>query len=324
MACVTIKDENVLRYFLQTSYTGAKLNLEKSMRILIIGATGMIGQALARSLSSHHTLVLVGRNASRLAKLHRYGHCLAYSQWCKQDPMQADYQVVINLAGQSIAGWWWTDQFCQKVLDSRVQVTRSVVAFCQKMPQPPRLIQASAIGLFPLHDTLAGQHKPYTEDDHPSPSGFLANVVKAWEREVATMAQQTVILRFGIVLSTTGGMLKRLWPSYWFGLGSQLGSGQQAISWVSLADVVALVQWLLDHPQIHGPLHVVNPTMMTQATFGSRLAKHLHRPFWLKLPSWLIRILFGQMGDHLLLKGQMVQSKRLSDLGFTFSNTFPD
>ncbi len=127
-------------------------------------------------------------------------------------------------------------------------------------------------------------------------------------------------MRFGVIFKKNQGMLKKLLPSFFFGMGAVLGHGQQMLSWVHLDDLIAAIVWLLQHPTIEGPINIVSPNVLSQKVFAKTFAKVLNRPQILCLPAPIVTLLFGQMGKELLLSGQKVYPKRLLDAGFKFQH----
>ncbi|WP_287007919.1 DUF1731 domain-containing protein [Legionella sp.] len=158
--------------------------------------------------------------------------------------------------------------------------------------------------------------------NHPD---FLSEIGIRWQsalQPAVDYGMQVTTTRFGVVLKKGEGMLKKLSPSFYVGLGAIIGDGKQILSWVHLDDVVGAYLFLLDHPDLTGTFNVTAPIPVSQAQFARTLAKAMHRPLVLKMPAYLIKALFGEMGEYLLLKGQRVVPKRLVEVGYQFH--YPD
>ena len=300
------------------------------MKILIAGATGLVGSALVKAFANNHDISILTQRESVAKK--QFSN-LALLTWQTAAELKSgwigDFDVVINLAGQNIGTKKWTTAIKEKIINSRVNASKKIAEWCvQAGQQAPRLLNASAIGIYGLQPSITAQNNlTYNEDSTPPKptTDFLSAVGCDWENALlpAESAGVAVVkMRFGVVLSTNGGALAKMLPSFKLGLGGKIGSGKQPFSWISIEDLVNSIAWLLDHPEITGPINLVAPEIVSQASFAKCLAKALHRPALLPLPSFLIKALFGQMGEELLLNGQRVESQRLQQLGFSF--TYPN
>ncbi len=226
--------------------------------------------------------------------------------------------TVINLAGPSIADKRWTPARKEFILQSRKRLTAALADALSKAKRKPELfLSASAVGFYGEGgDTVA-------DEDSPAGTDFLAEVGKQWE-QATTVAEQaginTIHLRFGVVLSPQGGMLKQLLLPFKLGLGGPVGNGSQYMSWISIVDVLEIICFLLDKKPSVKALNLVAEEPITNAQFGSELAKKLRRPNFLPLPAAVVKILFGEMGEVLLLGNSRVKSSRLSQLGIELRN----
>jgi uncharacterized protein (TIGR01777 family) len=289
------------------------------MNILIAGATGFIGQALVRTLRQHqHQLTLLGRDYKKLH--HLFATVGSLITWEQLETFDANtFDVIINLCGHNIGAIRWNDAFKRKVIQSRVDSTKRLVQWLIDHQAAPRFYNASAIGIYgnkPLS-------QPFDEDSliEDDPANFLNQVGIAWENALAPAIAANIpvtITRFGVVLQRRDGMLKKLLPAFYLGLGSIMGSGKQIISWVHLDDIVKSYLFLLDRPNITGPINISSPNPIPQADFAKTLAQRLHRPLLLKMPECIIKLLFGEMGKYLILDGQQVLPKRLTEAGYMF------
>jgi uncharacterized protein len=227
----------------------------------------------------------------------------------------AGVDAVVHLAGPGIADRRWTAGRKAEIRDSRVRGTRALALGLAGLDRPPAvLLSGSAIGWYA--DT--GAHE--ADESAPAGSGFLADLVRDWESatEPASAAGIRVAhLRTGIVLSASGGTLARMLPPFRLGLGAQLGTGSQYMSWISLADHVGAVRFLLGRPDIGGPVNLTAPTPVTNASFTRALAGVLHRPALLRVPVPALRLALGEMAGEVLVSGRVLP-RRLIEAGYPF------
>ncbi len=293
------------------------------MNILIAGASGFIGSELTNSLSKKHTITVLGRSMRRLEKL--FSATINKLTWDTLSTHDAKkYDLIINLSGSNIGAKRWTESVKNELIESRTLTNKKLVEWLVKQKAKPRFFCANAIGIYGAQEVSV---EPFSED-HPIPSDtsddFLQQIGLAWENSLKPAMDQSIpvtTLRFGVVLKKGEGMLKKLELPFRLGLGSILGNGNQVLSWVYYEDLVNAILFLLEHPEVTGPVNITSPTPVTQKEFALKFAKALKRPLFLKTPSWVVKALFGEMGEYLLLKGQRVIPKRLTDLGFQF--TYP-
>lgn len=283
------------------------------MRIVIAGASGLIGSALTQALrgAGHEVRRLVRRAAVSAPDE------ILWSPAAGEVDVAAlrGTDAVINLAGENV-GHRWTPRRRERIVRSRVDSTRTLVAaLSQLSPKPAVFLSASAAGFY-------GDHGDETlTEASPIGHGFLPEVCLAWETHAEGASRQgvrTVLLRFGIVLSRDGGALARMLPLFRLGLGGRLGSGRQWMSWVSLDDVVGIVEHALRDARYAGPMNVVAPSAVTNADFTATLARVLRRPALLPAPAWGLRLVFGDMAEEALLASQRVLPRRLSEAGYAF------
>ena len=275
--------------------------------ILITGASGMIGSALGSMLTT------AGYQVHALSRVKRDSP-FYYQQSSKHlilDPAVPLY-AVINLAGVNLAAGRWSAACKAEILESRVQLTHALATSIAVAPVRPELfLSASAIGYYgPTGSTTATENSPPGND-------FLAGVAQQWEQATAPAENagiNTIHLRFGVVLSKRGGMLQQLLLPYKLGLGGPVGTGDQYLSWISIADVEKIVLALLRENPQSGPLNLVAQPV-TNADFSAQLGNTLDRPSFLRLPALVVRLLFGEMGEALLLGSNRVTSIKLPALG---------
>ncbi len=283
------------------------------MRIMVSGATGLVGRALVRDLEDegHRVVCLVRREARGNSE-------------CAWDPERGTIDkdglegldVVVHLAGESIAAGRWTVARKARILDSRVQGTTllsSALAACARKPRV--LLSASAIGYY-------GDRGDEVVNEESAPgTGFLAEVCQAWESaaDPARAAGIRVVHpRIGIVLSRDGGALPKMLPAFRLGLGGPFGAGQNYMSWVTLEDLVGILKFAIAHNDLSGPVNAVSPQPVTNLEFSRILAGALRRPAWFAVPSPLVRAALGEMGQGLLLEGARVVPRYLTEGGYLF------
>jgi len=286
------------------------------MRIAITGATGMIGRKLtAFLLAQGHQIVSISRSASdHQGKIPVivWDPALNYI-----DVEQLEgFDVIIHLAGANV-GEYWSPEYKKIILESRVKSTKLLCKGLLKLVSKPKLlISVSAIGFY-------GNHPPEQVLDENSPlgQGFLADVCSQWEGATNILFQsgiRTVRMRLGVVLSKTGGALAKMWQPFQLGVGGVLGDGRQMMSWVSLDEIPYVVDHLIKTEDISGPVNVVAPQAVSNAQFTKILGQVIHRPTFLPVPAFVIRLLFGEMGQGLLLEGAHVIPRRLQASGYQF------
>jgi uncharacterized protein len=284
------------------------------MRIAVTGSTGLIGSALVPALRSdgHQVVRLVRRAPASAGEI----------AWDPLAPAGGlgpgaldGLDAVIHLAGANVAGRRWTAAYKQEIRDSRVRGTRALVTALAAASTPPAvLLSASAIGWY--GDT-GGREVDETAQAGP---GFLPGVVRDWEaaaRRAEEAGVRVVTMRSGLVLSRRGGVLHQLLLPFRFGLGARVGTGTQAMSWISLADYTAVVSFLLTHPEISGPVNLTTPHPVTNAEFTAALAAALHRPAVLFLPEPALRLAAGGVSSELLSSARVIP-RRLAAAGYRF------
>ena len=282
------------------------------MKIAIAGASGLVGTALIPALEAQgHEVTRLVRTAPRAGEIEWHPN--------KDEVSAASLEgldVIINLAGENIAGGRWTDEQKRKIRDSRVNGTHLLSEAIAKMERKPRaFICASATGIYGDRDDEV------LDEQSESGGGFLAGVCREWEMacELAVKAGARVVnLRFGPILAREGGMLSKLLTPFKMGMGGKVGSGSQYISWVSLDDSVNAILLAINDESIRGPLNVVSPNPVTNEEFTKTLGHVLNRPTALAMPAFAARLAFGEMADEMLLVSQRVMPKRLSAAGFQF------
>jgi len=291
------------------------------MNILIAGASGFIGQELVDTLQSNHNVTVLGRNKNKL--LQKFSNIAACSDWHELHALNPnDYDAIINLCGENIAQSRWSDTIKKKLISSRVKTNETLINWIISQNAKPHFICANAIGIYGIQPH--GDRSALNENtpiNTKNPPDFLTEICVQWQKALQPAidyGMRVTTTRFGVVLKKQQGILKKLFPSFFMGLGSIIGDGNQCLSWVHVHDVVQSLVFLLHHPDVTGPVNVTSPHPVNQKTFAQTLAKVMHRPLFLTMPAFVIKLLFGEMGEYLLLEGQRVLPTRLQEAGYTF------
>lgn len=284
-------------------------------RILVSGGSGPIGAALIPTLKA---------SGAHIIRLSRPGRAQTAPDeesipWDPEQPLAADalsgFDGVIHLAGESIVGRW-SEAKKKKIRDSRVMGTRNVAqALAQAKDKPQMFICSSALGYYgDRADELLN------EDSAPG-VGFLPEVCREWEaatRPAADAGIQTVQIRTGVVLSSKGGALAKMLTPFKMGVGGKIGSGKQWMSWIDVEDMVGAVHHILKSDLLRGPVNMVAPKPVTNEEFTKTLASVLSRPAILPMPALAVKLLFGEMGETVLLGSQRVEPSQLISSGYPF------
>jgi uncharacterized protein (TIGR01777 family) len=281
------------------------------MNVLISGATGLIGSALAQELKDG------GHSITRLTRSPKGENDVRWDPDAGTiDGSLAGTEAVVHLAGESIAEGRWTASKKERIMESRKKGTRLLAEAIAGLPTPPRvMVSASAVGYY------GDRGNELLREDSGPGSDFLAEVCKAWEA-VADPAREAGIRvvhpRFGIVLSPKGGALGTTLPIFKLGGGGRIGSGRQWWSWVALDDVVGAILHALEDDSVEGPVNVGSPNPLTNAEYTKVLGRVLNRPTVFAVPAPAIRIAIGGMADALLLASQRVEPVKLKETVYHF------
>ena len=286
------------------------------MKILISGASGLVGSALSRSLEAS------GHGVRRLVRKPASGGDIACwdlaSGEIDSDAL-AGVDAVVHLAGENVAGGRWTSARKRRILDSRVKGTGVIARAVAAADPSPVLVSASAIGFY-------GDRGDETlDEDSATGAGFLAEVCQQWEAAAApaeAAGARVVRLRIGLVLSRHGGALAKMLTPFRFGLGGVVGNGRQMMSWIHLDDLVGAIEHVLERDDASGPINAVAPAPVSNREFTRVLGRVLGRWTPAPMPAPVVRAIFGEMGDELLLASTRVVPARLeaSDFSFRFSD----
>lgn len=288
-------------------------------KLLVCGGSGLIGRALTQHLVRDGVqVVLLVRHPPRS----HAGPNIVEIEWHPDRPTPvADLSPLegcfgaVHLAGANVAGHRWTPAYKRLIVSSRVDTSRALGRiFSALTAPPPVLVAASAIGYYGHRG-----NEVLTEASRPGKS-FLSEVCQTWEAATAGLAPRVVQLRFGVVLTARGGALPRLLPLFRLGLGGRLGSGRQWMSWLSLEDAVAAIEFAMAQPHLSGAFNTTSPHPVTNAEFTRTLGLILHRPTLLPVPSLMLRVALGEMAKEALLASTRAIPERLLAAGFLFSH----
>ncbi len=280
----------------------------------------MLGTALRQALA--------GRAATLMQLVRRESIAAGQLRWNPAaSPAIADtaplegLRASIHLSGASVAGHRWTPAWKREMVVSRVESTRALAVALTRLRQPPKaLLVASATGIY------GDRGDAILDESAETGKGFLAGLCREWEAAAQPAVEagiRVVHLRFGVVLGP-GGALAKMLPLFRLGLGGRLGSGRQWMSWISLADAVAAVLFVLDTPGLAGPVNLTAPSPVTNAEFTRALGRALHRPAILPAPAFALRLALGQMADEALLSSARAVPNRLTAAGFRFTHPTVD
>ncbi len=283
------------------------------MKIIISGASGFVGGALVGHLrrQEHEVRSLVRREPTDTT---------IEARW---DPSAHDLDprtisgadAIINLNGRSISQGRWTAKVKEELQSSRLDATRTIVDAIGRCDSPPRLlINASATGFY-------GDRGDEILDESAGPgTGFLADLSREWETaalEARSQSTRVVLLRLGMVLGH-GAALAKMLPPFKLGFGGPMGSGRQYWPWIAMPDVVGVVDHVLDHEAVHGPVNLVAPETVTSTGFAKALGAYLGRPAIVPAPAFAIKLALGEMAEALLLSSTKATPKVLEDTGYRF------
>ena len=315
------------------------------MKVVIAGSSGLVGTALTDSLvgDGHAVVRLVRAGATRKdgksgggqrqkkngsSGQKSDGGRIVNVAWnpntcdLEGEPFGSDQDkldgadAAVNLAGASIAGESWSEERKVLLRSSRVHITRELVCSLEKLEDGPKvLVSASAIGYYGNRGDEA-----LTEESKPG-GDFLARLAQEWEAEAVkaeALGMRVARLRFGIILAKQGGALPQMMRPFKFGAGGKIGSGKQWMSWITLADAVAVIRKVLENRAVSGAVNVVAPQPVRNADFARELGRVMHRPAIFPTPAFALKFALGEMAEALLLASQRVAPSRLEQLGHRF------
>jgi hypothetical protein len=289
------------------------------MRVVVAGGSGLIGRKLIEELLRvQHKVTVLSRRPENVRKIFSTVHVEFWD--AKTNDALIDVldgaDAIINLTGESIAAKRWTRIQKERILSSRIASTQAIIgAINQTRNKPSVLLNASAVGYY--GNVPEGE----VTEANPKGRGFLADVCALWEAEALKVQEagvRVVLLRTGIVLDKNGGALRKFLLPFQFFIGGPMGSGKQWFPWIHIRDEVAAILFAMENERITGPLNLAAPESVRMLEFCRKLGKILHRPSWMNVPAFVLKIALGEMAESLLLDGQKVIPQKLIDTGFKF------
>lgn len=288
------------------------------MKVLIAGGSGLIGQALTRSLlADGHQVWILTRSPSK-ARLPEGAVAVGWDARTTRGwgELVSGMDAVVNLAGAILADWPWTEAKKRRFMNSRVDASRALTdAVRAASPRPKVFVQGSAMGFYGPHPA-----EERVTEDFPPAEDFGARICRnneAASDSLDEMGVRRVILRTSIVLSRQNVILFLMaLPAQLFA-GGRLGNGRQGFSWIHIDDHIAAVRFLMENENARGAFNLAAPNPVSNEEFLRAIAKVLRRPFWFPVPAFLLKLVLGEMSS-MILEGQYVVPKRLQEMGFKF------
>ena len=288
------------------------------MRIILFGGSGFLGKHLIIRLSaSGHSITLITRRPEAMKQMVQ--SAVAVHPWTTAEALASildGADAIVNLMGESIGAKRWSVKRKQEILSSRLETTKAIVqAIGLASKRPSVLLNASAVGYY--GNVESGD----VTEEHVPGKDFLADVCVRWEeeaRKAELFGVRVALARTGIVLAKDGGALQRMLLPFRLFAGGPLGSGKQWFPWIHIDDEIGAMIHLLQHAQLSGPVNLVSPESLTMKQFCSALGKAMHRPSWAQVPSFVLKAVLGEMAEALVLGGQKVVPRKLTQSGYRF------
>ena len=285
------------------------------LRIAIAGGTGLVGSKLIQlCIERGYEVIVLTRSENKVEK------GVTYVQWMKNGADPTNFldgtDAFVNLAGVSLSGGRWTEEFKEQIYKSRIQAANEAFRLLQSILNRPKVyVSASAVGVYPNSET-----EIYTEKSNKVATDFLGVTVKDWEQHAKSFGElgmRTAFCRFGVILDKNEGALPRMAMPYQFYVGGTVGSGQQWLPWIHVEDAARAILYIIDNEQLDGPVNVTSPNMKRMKQFGKTIGDVLGKPHWLKVPRFALKTALGEQ-SQLVLEGQYVVPEKLLEHGFTF------
>lgn len=285
-----------------------------NMKFLVTGGSGFIGSRLCQVLiNSGHDVTILTRDKQKTSAQFKRKITLIDSL----NTIEEYYDVIINLAGESLSEGRWTKTKKKVLYTSRLETTQALIDYIARAKQKPKLlISGSAIGYY--GSSLVHE---FTENDLPIEKDFAHDLCQQWEdkaNQAKAYGVRVVCLRTGIVLGMDGGALSKMLFPFTFCLGGKMGKGNQWMSWIHIDDFIGLTGHIINNLELKGPLNATAPVPVTNETFTLALGKAMHRPVIFTLPAFVLKLLLGEMADLLLLKGQKVLPQKALQNNYIF------
>ncbi|MBC8261449.1 MAG: TIGR01777 family protein [Planctomycetia bacterium] len=291
---------------------------QRGESVLITGSSGLVGTELTKILESQgYRVVKAVRRPPRSSGELEWQPLIPFEQIpVDQRAAFEGFDAVIHLAGENIAGGRWNKNRKERIRNSRIESTQNLCQLLNSLESPPRIfLSASAIGGY-----SQTTDKAQTEED-PFVDGFLGEVCSGWEQSSEILEEKgirRVLLRIGLVLSPHGGLLQKLVPIFKCFLGGKISHGQQWMSWVDLDDLIQIILFSLQNQKIKGPINCTAPGAVRNEDFTTILAAKLRRPVAPRVPALALKVLYGEMGQALIINGARVLPTKLEAAGYRF------
>lgn len=287
------------------------------MNVFVTGATGLVG--------SHLVFALLQRGDRVLALSRKPIDPARFGPNCESvvgDPTEtgpwierlAECEAIVHLAGENVAAQRWSESFLKRIRDSRIRSTALIADVLARRSGTKVWVSASAVGYYGPHGD-----EVLTEDAAPG-TDFMAKACIGWEHAAdpaATAGVRVCHPRIGMVLDTKEGGLPQMVRPFRLFAGGPIASGKQWVSWIHIADMVGVLLFALDTPSLTGPFNATAPNPVRNMEFARTLARVLHRPYWLPVPKFALRLAIGRMAE-LIVNGQRVVPRKVLDLGYRF------
>ena len=287
------------------------------VKIVIAGGTGLIGETLSSLLVERgHEVFILTRDKKKYSLNSGPVHYISWlHDGAKPEERLGSVDVMINLAGSTI-NTRWSSKGKEKIVTSRLSAVDELHRIINKLPRKPKVfVNASAIGFYGT-----SEKEEYTERTEQPGNDFLADTVVKWETSVKKIEKEgirTVLCRFGLVLDDQQGAFPLMLLPYRFFIGGTIGSGNQWVSWIHVQDVVRAILFVIENELVKGPVNFTAPSPVPMKKFGRAISYIWERPHWLPVPSFVLKVILGEM-SLLLLKGQYVFPEKLLKSGFVF------
>lgn len=288
----------------------------QNLKILITGGTGFVGVNLSRYLlEKNHQVFATGTSGRHPLTDQQNFHFISAdtTQQGKWQDIVPESDVIINLAGRNIFHYW-TRKYKEQIYDSRILTTRNIV---DALPEKNTILLCSA--------SAAGYYGDRADqrlgEDAESGNDFLATVCVDWEKEAFHAEQKgsrVVTMRFGVILGPHGGALQKMVPAYKLFVGGPLGDGSQWFPWIHIHDLTSAIGFIVEKPEINGPVNFCAPGATQNRTFSQALARRLNRPAFFRTPAFVLKMVMGELG-RAFLASQRVVPEKLENNGFTFA-----
>jgi len=292
------------------------------MKIAVTGATGFIGRALCSELCKEHNVIALTRRPEKEADV--FERKVDVIKWNaeRMDGWEKSLEgtdAIVNLAGSNLASGRWSEKFKGDILSSRVNSARTLLEAVKKTKAKPRtFIIASATGFY------GSRGDEELDEESAGGEGFLAEVCRKNEsitEEFEELGIRTIVIRTGVVLDFSGGALPKMAMPFRFYLGGHWGGGRQWVSWISLADEISAIRFLIENDELEGVFNLTSPEPVRNRDFFEILAGRLKKPCLFAMPGFLLKLMFGQMADEVFLASQRVYPERLLAGGFKFKDS---